>query len=111
MLRPIAAKESEGPDEMTGRLRAVLDPLSQRNEVEYLAELVTVLAPARFIALDDIARVTCSNTAELLDAVEVQALEGLDDGLQTGDLDRIGAGIGPPVKVATCPGCCEDAKG
>lgn len=80
-LTRIAAEESEGPSELTGRMRAVLNGLSQRNGPEYLAELVIVLARARFIALDDLARATGSSTAELLDAVEVLALEGLDDGL------------------------------
>jgi hypothetical protein len=80
-LTRIAAEESEGPSELTGRMHAVLDDLSQRNGAEYLAELVIVLARSRFIALDDLARATGGSTAELLDAAEVLALEGLDDGL------------------------------
>lgn len=80
-LTRIAAEESEGPSELTGRMHAVLDDLSQRNGPDYLAELVIVLARARFVALDDLARVTGGSTAELLDAAEVLALEGLDDGL------------------------------
>jgi hypothetical protein len=80
-LARIAAGESEGPSESTGRMHAVLDDLSQRNGPEYLAELIIVLARARFYALDDLARATGSLTAELLDAAEVQALEDLDDGL------------------------------
>jgi hypothetical protein len=66
---------------LTGRMHAVLDDLSQRNGPEYLAELVIVLARARFIAVDDFARATSGSTAELLDAAEVHAVEGLDDGL------------------------------
>jgi hypothetical protein len=80
-LTRIAAEESEGPSELTGRMHVVLDDLSQRNGAEYLAELVIVLARARFIALDDLARATGGRTAELLDAAEVLALESLDDGL------------------------------
>jgi Tat protein secretion system quality control protein TatD with DNase activity len=77
----IAAEESEGPTELTGRMHTVLDDLVQRNGPEYLAKLVIVLARARFIALDDLARATGTNTAQLLDQAEVEALEGLDDGL------------------------------
>jgi hypothetical protein len=57
-LTRIAAEESEGPSAMTGRMRAVLDDLAQRNGAEYLADLVIVLARARFAALDDLARAT-----------------------------------------------------
>jgi hypothetical protein len=78
-LTRIAAEESEGPSAMTGRMRAVLGDLAQRNGAGYLAELVIVLARARFAALDDLARATGTGTAELLDAAEVEALEGLDD--------------------------------
>lgn len=79
-LTRIAAEESEGPTELTGRMHAVLDDLVQRNGAGYLAELVIVLARARFIALDDLARTTRADTAKLLDEAEVEALEGLDDG-------------------------------
>jgi hypothetical protein len=80
-LTRIAAEESEGPTELTGRMHTVLDDLVQRNGPEYLAELVIVLARARFIALDDLARATGTTTAQLLDETEVEELEGLDDGL------------------------------
>lgn len=60
-------------------MREVLDDLVQRNGAGYLAELVIVLARARFAALDDLARATRTGAAELLDAVEIEALEGLDD--------------------------------
>lgn len=46
----------------------------------YLAELTLALARAMFVALDELARVTGTSTGELLDAVELEALEGLDDG-------------------------------
>lgn len=52
----------------------------QRNGADYLAELVIVLARARFIALDDLAGATGPSAAELLDMAEVEALEGLNDG-------------------------------
>jgi hypothetical protein len=78
-LTRIAAEESEGPSELTGRMRTVLDDLAQRNGAEYLKELVIVLARAEFIALDELARVTGNSTTELLDAVELKALEDLDE--------------------------------
>jgi hypothetical protein len=79
-LTRIVAEESEGPNELSGRMHAVLLDLVQRNGPAYLAELIIVLARARFVALDALARVTGTSTAELLDAVELEALEGLDDG-------------------------------
>jgi hypothetical protein len=78
-LTRLAAEESEGPSAMTGRMQEVMDDLVQRNGAGYLAELVIVLARARFSALDDLARATGTDTAELLDAVEIEALEGLDE--------------------------------
>ena len=79
-LMRIAAEESHGPNELTARMHAVLDDLTQRNGAGYLAELAIALARAGFIALDELARVTGNSTDELLDAVEIDALEGLDDG-------------------------------
>jgi hypothetical protein len=52
-LLRIAAKEAEGPTELTGRMQAVLDDLVQRNGSSYLAELAIALARTGFIALDD----------------------------------------------------------
>jgi hypothetical protein len=78
-LTRIAAEESEGPNQLTGRMHAVLLDLVQRNGTAYLAELIVALARAGFVALDELARVTGTSTVELLDAVELEALEGLDD--------------------------------
>jgi hypothetical protein len=77
----IAAEESQRPSELTGRMHAVLDDLAQRSGTGYLAELAVALARTWFIALDELARVTGNSTAELLDAVEVDALEEPDDSL------------------------------
>ena len=79
-LTRIAAEESGGPNELTGRMHAVLIDLVQRNGSTYLAELIIALARARLVALDDLARATGTSTGELLDAVELEVLEGLDDG-------------------------------
>jgi hypothetical protein len=79
-LMRIAAEETQGPGELTVRMHAVLDDLAQRNGAGHLAELAIALARTGFIALDELARVTGNSTTELLDAVEIDALEGLDDG-------------------------------
>lgn len=79
-LTRIAAEESEGPNELTGRMHAVLLDLVQRNGPSYLAELIIALARAGFVALDELVKATGNSTAELPDAVELEALEGLDDG-------------------------------
>ena len=54
-LMRIAAEESQGPNELTGRMHAVLDDLAQRNGAGYLAELAIALARTGFIALDELA--------------------------------------------------------
>ncbi|UKA56683.1 hypothetical protein LFT45_22670 (plasmid) [Arthrobacter sp. FW305-BF8] len=77
-LLRIAAEEAEGPSGMTGRMHAVMGDLVQRNGAGYLAELAIALARTGFIAVDELARRTGNSTAELLDAVEVDTLEGLD---------------------------------
>lgn len=79
-LTRVAAEEAQGPGELTGRMHAILEDLMRRNGADYLAELVIVLARDRFIALDDFARVTGTSTDELLDALEIEALEGPDGG-------------------------------
>jgi hypothetical protein len=61
-------------------MHEVLEDLVRRNGTEYLAELAIALARAGFIALDELARATGTSTAELLDKVEIEALDGLDDG-------------------------------
>ncbi|MDQ0867413.1 hypothetical protein [Arthrobacter globiformis] len=79
-LTRIAAEESDDPSELTGRMHEVLEDLVRRNGKQYLAEVAIALARAGFIALDGLARTTGISTAELLDRVEIEGLEGLDDG-------------------------------
>ena len=79
-LTRIAAEESEGPNELTGRMHAVLLDLVQRNGPSYLAELIIALARAGFVPLDELVKDTGNSKDELPDAVELEALEGLDDG-------------------------------
>jgi hypothetical protein len=50
-LMSIVAEESEGPSELTGRMREVLDGLARCNGAGYLAELVIALARARLSPL------------------------------------------------------------
>lgn len=78
-LMRIAAEESQGPNELTHHMHAVLDDLAQRNGPGHLAELAIALARSGFVALDELAKATGNSTAELLDAVELEALEELDD--------------------------------
>lgn len=52
-LTHVAAEEAQGPGELAGRMHTIVEDLMRRNGVEYLAELVIVLARDRFIALDD----------------------------------------------------------
>lgn len=79
-LTRVAAEEAQGPGELTSRMHAIIEDLMRRNGADYLAELVIVLARDRFIALDDFARVTGTSTDQLLNELELEALEGPDDG-------------------------------
>lgn len=79
-LLRIAAEESEGPVELAGHIHAVLDHPVQRNGSDYLAELAIALARTGFNAVDELARTTENNTTDLLHAVEVDIIEGLDEG-------------------------------
>jgi hypothetical protein len=79
-LTRLAAKESEGPGALEGRMLDYLDGLEQRNGTPFLELVATTLARLHFKALDDLARATGDDPAALLDAAEVEALEGLDGG-------------------------------
>jgi hypothetical protein len=71
----IAAAEAQGPNELTSRMHTVLNDLAQRNVTGSLAELAIALARSGFVAVDEPAKATGNSTAELLDAVELEALE------------------------------------
>jgi hypothetical protein len=76
-LTRLAAKESEGPGALEGRMLDYLDGLEQRNGTPFLELVAITLARVHFKSLDDLARATGTDTAELLDAAEVEALEGV----------------------------------
>ncbi|MET3165263.1 UNVERIFIED_ORG: hypothetical protein ABIB19_003697 [Arthrobacter sp. UYEF10] len=75
-LTRLAADESEGPGALEGRMRHYLDDLGQRNGTAYLELVAITLARVSFKSLDDQARTTGADAAELLDAAAVEALEG-----------------------------------
>jgi hypothetical protein len=72
----LAAEESEGPGALEGRMIDYLDDLEQRNGTAYLELVAITLARIHFKSLDDLARATGTDAASLLDAAEVEALEG-----------------------------------
>lgn len=80
VLTRIAAEESEGPSEMTGRMSDYIADLVERNGPTAATELAVALARQHFIALDTLARELNVPTGHLLDALEVELLEGRDDG-------------------------------
>ncbi|WP_234754174.1 hypothetical protein [Arthrobacter ramosus] len=75
-LTRLAAEESEGPGALEGRMLEYLAGLEQRNGTAYLELVAITLARVHFKSLDDLARVTGAESTALLDAAEVEALEG-----------------------------------
>ncbi|MGK3957678.1 hypothetical protein ACLKOZ_15980 [Arthrobacter sp. R4] len=80
VLTRIAAEESEGPSEMTGRMSEYVADLAERNGPTAATELAIALARQHFIALDTLARELNISAGHLLDALEVELLESIDDG-------------------------------
>jgi hypothetical protein len=76
-LTRLAAEESEGPAGLAGRMHDYLADLEQRNGTACLEQLAIALARVHFKALDDLAKATGADSAALLDAAEVEALEDL----------------------------------
>jgi hypothetical protein len=79
-LTRLAAEESEGPGALEGRMLDYLDDLEQRNGTAFLELVAITLARVHFKSLNDLARATGDDSAALLDAAEVEALESLDGG-------------------------------
>ncbi len=79
-LTRLAAEESEGPGALEGRMLDYLDGLEQRNGTAFLELVAITVARVHFKSLDDLARAAGDDSAPLLDAAEVEALEGLDGG-------------------------------
>jgi hypothetical protein len=76
-LTRLAAEESEGPGALEGRMLGYLSDLEQRNGTDYLELVAIALARVHFKSLDDLARTTGAEAADLIDAAEADALEGL----------------------------------
>lgn len=76
-LTRLAAEESEGPGALERRMRDYLGELEQRNGTAYLELVAITLARVHFKSLDDLARATGADSAALLDAAEMDALEAL----------------------------------
>ncbi|MET3922196.1 hypothetical protein [Arthrobacter sp. UYEF20] len=76
-LTRLAAEESEGPGGLDGRMHDYLAGLEHRNGPAYLELVAIALARVHFKALDDLARATGVDSAALLDAAEMEALEML----------------------------------
>lgn len=76
-LTRLAAEESEGPGALEVRMRDYLGGLAQRNGGDYLELLAITLARDHFKSLDDLARATGAESAALLDAAEIDALEAV----------------------------------
>jgi hypothetical protein len=79
-LTRLAAEESEGPGALERRMHDYLGDLEQRNGTAFLELVAITLARVHFKSLDDLARATGDDSAALLDAAEVEALESLDGG-------------------------------
>jgi hypothetical protein len=75
-LTRLAAEESEGPGTLDGRMLDYLDGLEQRNGTAYLELVAITLARVYFKSLDTLARTIGADSTALLDAAEVDALEG-----------------------------------
>jgi hypothetical protein len=71
----IVADESEGPGCLDGRMCNYLSDLEQRNGADYVKTLAVALARAHFKTVDDLARATGTESAMLLNAAEVDALD------------------------------------
>ncbi|MDP9983127.1 hypothetical protein J2W14_002540 [Pseudarthrobacter oxydans] len=79
-LTRLAAEESEGPGALERRMLDYLGDLEQRNGTAFLELVAITLARIHFKSLDDLARATGADSAGLLDAAEVEALEGYATG-------------------------------
>lgn len=80
VLTRIAAEESEGPSEMTGRMSEYIAGQVERDGPTAATEPAIALARQHLIALDTLARQLDVPSGQLLDALEVELLESLDDG-------------------------------
>jgi hypothetical protein len=64
-LTRLAAEESEGPGALERRMRNYLAAVEQRNGASYLGLVAITLARVHFKSLDDLARATGADAAEV----------------------------------------------
>lgn len=74
-LTRIAAEEDEGPGTLTARMRSMAHDLVDRNGPDRVVDLAISLARRHFAALDSLSRATGQPVEQLLDALEVEALD------------------------------------
>lgn len=79
VLTRIAAEESEGPGQLTGRMTDFISDLEERNGPDAAVGLAIALARQHFITLDVLAKDRNVSAAQLLDVLEVDQMEQLDD--------------------------------
>lgn len=79
VLTRIAAEESEGPGQMTGRMNEFISDMVEHNGPDAAAGLAVALARQHFITLDALATERNISAAQLLDAIEVDQMEQPDD--------------------------------
>lgn len=80
VLTRMAAEESEGPGQLTGRMTEFVDDIVARNGPGAAAELVIALARQHFTVLDAAAQAINLPVNALLDALELEQLESLEEG-------------------------------
>lgn len=79
VMTRIAAEESEGPGQLTGRMTSFVADLVQRNGTDVAAALAIALARQHFIILDAVAQAINLPVDALLDALELEQLESPGD--------------------------------
>lgn len=80
VMTKIAAEESEGPGQLTGRMTELVAELVKRNGPNTATELAIALARRHFTILSAAAQAINVPVAELLAALELEQLAGLEEG-------------------------------
>lgn len=80
VLTRIAAEESEGPGQLTGRMTEYVADVVERKGPGTATEVLIALARQHFRILDAVAEVINLPVNMLLDALEVEQMESLEDG-------------------------------
>ncbi|WP_461164032.1 hypothetical protein [Arthrobacter sp. R4-81] len=80
VMTKIAAKESEGPGQLTARMTELVSELVKRNGPNAATELAIALARQHFTILSAAAQAINVPVTKLLAALEMEQLAGLEDG-------------------------------